>query len=231
VAPPTSPAPRRESALSRQRIIDAAIELLDDKGEVGLTFRALATRLSTGPGAIYWHVTNKGELLTAAAASALAPALTARDQDTPQDTVRRAALGVFDSVRAHPWIGGQLAGPASQRPAMLTILERLGQQVSRLGVPPEERFAIASALLNYILGVAAHEAANQRHVGVDADRAAILAAESLAWQRLDPATYPFLHEVSDRMSTHDDREQFLTGIDLILAGITSPTPWNEPDAP
>ncbi|MBJ6764564.1 helix-turn-helix transcriptional regulator [Myxococcaceae bacterium JPH2] len=54
---------RREDALSRARIIEAAVELLDDEGESGLTFRALATRLATGAGAIYWHIANKNELL------------------------------------------------------------------------------------------------------------------------------------------------------------------------
>src|SRR3954470_15595882 len=49
------PAERREDALSRERIVGAAIELLDVMGEGGLTFRALAAHLKTGPGAIYWH--------------------------------------------------------------------------------------------------------------------------------------------------------------------------------
>ena len=43
-------AQRRTDALSRERIVDAAIELLDAEGESGLTFRALAARLATGPG-------------------------------------------------------------------------------------------------------------------------------------------------------------------------------------
>ncbi|GAA1938738.1 hypothetical protein GCM10009754_02190 [Amycolatopsis minnesotensis] len=41
------------------------MELLDAGGEGGLTFRALTERLATGPGAIYWHAANKGELLGA----------------------------------------------------------------------------------------------------------------------------------------------------------------------
>ena len=57
---------RREDALSRDRIIEAAIGLLDSTGEAGLTFRALSEQLATGPGAIYWHIANKGDLLVAA---------------------------------------------------------------------------------------------------------------------------------------------------------------------
>ena len=57
---------RRTEALSRERIIEAAVELLDADGEGGLTFRVLTERLATGPGAIYWHVANKDELLSTA---------------------------------------------------------------------------------------------------------------------------------------------------------------------
>ena len=35
--------------------------ILDEGGEGALTFRALAARLATGSGAIYWHVTDKAE--------------------------------------------------------------------------------------------------------------------------------------------------------------------------
>ena len=59
-------AQRRQESLSRERIIDAAIALLDSDGESGLTFRTLSERLATGPGAIYWHIANKSDLLTSA---------------------------------------------------------------------------------------------------------------------------------------------------------------------
>ena len=74
---------RRTEALSRERIVEAAVELLDAAGAGGLTFRALTERLATGPGAIYWHVANKGELLgaaTEAVVAALTAAVDGRDE-------------------------------------------------------------------------------------------------------------------------------------------------------
>ena len=52
MAPKAQRAQRREEPLSRERIVAAAVELLDTAGEGGLTFRALTERLATGPGAI-----------------------------------------------------------------------------------------------------------------------------------------------------------------------------------
>jgi predicted Zn-dependent protease len=51
------------------------------------------------------------------------------------------------------------------------------------------------------------------------DRSAFLAAVAARWTRLDPAEYPFVHRMAAQLAGHDDREQFLAGIDLILAGI------------
>src|SRR3984957_395731 len=67
---------RRTDALSKERIVDAAIEILDAEGESALTFRALAGRLATGSGAIYWHVANKNDLLAAAAGGVIARVMT-----------------------------------------------------------------------------------------------------------------------------------------------------------
>src|SRR6185312_7734253 len=104
MAKATRGAERREDALSRERIVDAAIALLDDEGEDGLTFRALATRLSTGPGAIYWHIANKSELLLAASDAVVARALgEVPASATPREAIHGIAAGVFDAIDDHPW--------------------------------------------------------------------------------------------------------------------------------
>ncbi|MET8868071.1 TetR/AcrR family transcriptional regulator C-terminal domain-containing protein [Nonomuraea sp. NPDC004580] len=49
--------------ITRERIVAAALDLLNDKGMDALTVRALASRLGVGAPALYWHVRNKQELL------------------------------------------------------------------------------------------------------------------------------------------------------------------------
>jgi len=209
---------RREDALSRERIVAAAVELLDAAGESGLTFRALSARLKTGPGAIYWHVANKDELLGAATDAVLAGTLVPAAGQTPEQAIREIALGLFDAIDEHAWVGAQMSRTASQS-ATLRIFERIGRQVQALGVPAEAQFYAASAVLNYILGVAGQNAANARTQSPGTSRADVLGAESAIWTRLDPAEYPFIHTVAGQLRDHDDREQFLAGIDLILKGI------------
>ena len=143
---------RREESLSRDRIIEASIELLDSSGESGLTFRALSERLATGPGAIYWHIANKNDLLTAACEAVVARTMNETVVTTPEATIRAVALGWFDVIGAHPWVGSALTGSPGLSP-IVRILERIGQQIRALGVPDEQQWASVGALMAYILGV------------------------------------------------------------------------------
>lgn len=49
--------------ITRERIVEAALELLNDEGMDALTVRKLAARLGVGAPALYWHLRNKQELL------------------------------------------------------------------------------------------------------------------------------------------------------------------------
>lgn len=209
---------RRADALSRERIIEAAIEILDADGENALTFRALAARLATGSGAIYHHVADKSALLAAAADGIITRALAGAGTETdPREAIRAIALGLFDTIDVHPWVGAQLhRHPWS---ALLQIFEGIGVRIQALGVPEGRQFNSASVLANYILGSAAQNAENARSHVAGTDRTAFLGAVVAQWTRHDPARYPFVHEVAAQLRDHDDRDQFLAGIDLILAGI------------
>lgn len=225
---------RRTEALSRERIVEAAVDLLDAAGEGGLTFRALTERLATGPGAVYWHVANKDELLAAATEGVVTTALTeaaAPPEDSPRDGVRAVALGLSGAVEEHPWLATQLALQLARNPwgtVTARIFESLGRRVRALGLPESGWFTATSALLHYILGAAGQNAANATAPGTATGRAEFLGAVSAAWKDLDPDDYPFTRAVADQMREHDDREQFLAGIDFVLTGITTLHPPGAP---
>ena len=207
---------RRTDALSKQRIVDAAIEILDAGGEGALTFRALAARLATGAGAIYWHVADKNDLLAATTNDVIARVMTdVVSGAEPPEAIRAIALGMFDAIDAHPWVGAQLSSEPWQT-AILQIFEGIGGQLQALGVPERAQFDSASVLVSYVLGLAGQYAAGARLLPPETERSDFLATVAA---QVDPAEYPFVHQVATQLREHDDREQFLAGIDLILAGI------------
>ncbi|WP_375480991.1 TetR/AcrR family transcriptional regulator [uncultured Jatrophihabitans sp.] len=213
---------RRSDALSRERIIATAVAILDADGESALTFRSLAAALATGPGAIYWHVANKDELLAAATDAIVAGVTAAAPADaSPHDQIRTVALGLFDAIDAHPWIGSHLAREPWQL-ASMRIVEAMGSRLTDLGAPAAQHFNVATALASYVCGAAAQNAANARSASPDVDRDTALATAARRWTELDEAEFPFVRRIAAQLPGHDDREQFLAGVDLILAGTARP---------
>ena len=213
-------APRRAEALTRDVIVKAATEILDDEGEDALTLRALTVRLATGYGAIYHHVADRNDLLAAATDHAIAHIVTDLVADAePRQALRALAGGLFDAIDAHPWIGAQLIREP-WRPALMDVYESIGQQLRAFGVPEQALPDSAGVLVNYILGVAGQNAANARALASSKmDRSTFLDTVAAQWAQLDPARYPSMHKALTQLREHDDREQFLTGVDLIIAGI------------
>ncbi|KAK1186228.1 TetR/AcrR family transcriptional regulator C-terminal domain-containing protein [Streptomyces sp. NBS 14/10] len=215
-------APRRTAGLSRELIIETAIELLDSGGEKALTLRELTVRLSTGYGAIYHHVADKNDLLATAADDVITGVLSGAVTDAdPRTALRRLALGLFDAIDAHPWVGAELSRQP-WRPALLDFYETIGRSLDALDVPEKARVDAAGTLMNYVLGVAAQNAANARlRAGSDTDRETFLEHAAAQWAQIDPGRYPFVHAAATQLREHDDREQFLVGVDIFLAGISA----------
>lgn len=214
---------RRRDALSASGIVRAAIEILESDGEDALTFRSLADRLSTGAGAIYYHVASKGELLEAAAAELVAGVTgstgvaSPRPRSASDSSVRTLMLEVFDLIDAHSWLGSQLAR-APWQAAVLFIFEAVGERLVIAGVPDRHRFDVASALVQYVLGAAGQRAASAR-IPLGAGRAACLKKVAEDWtSRAGRDQLPFVHSMAGQLADHDDRQQFAAGVDLIFAG-------------
>src|SRR3954469_7069845 len=80
-------------ALTRQKIEDAAMEILRSYGLADLSMRRLARDLGVQPGALYWHVKNKQELLGVRAGQFLA-AVPEPDAGRPDAPEEQASGGV-----------------------------------------------------------------------------------------------------------------------------------------
>jgi AcrR family transcriptional regulator len=221
VTDPRPRAARRSEALSRARIVQAAIEILDEGGADALTFRVLAAHLSTGPGAIYHHVADRADLLATAANEVITSVLELTGSRGPQQDVRAVMLGAFDAIEAHPWLGTQLAG-APWQPAVLQLLERVGSRLSALRVPEQAQFDAASVLVHHVLGFASQLDAVAHLPGTDTNRPVFLrrATRDLTRQG-DADEYPFITRIAEQLAGHDDREQYKNGVEVILAGIAT----------
>ena len=196
--------------------MQACVELLDAAGEDGLTVRALTAHLVTGRGAIYHHVSGKDDMLAAATDAVIRDvvAAAAGDQD-PAQALRLLALGIFDAIDTHPWVGTQLA--RQPQPAVFRLWNGIGSLLDDFGVREADLSDAGSALVSYVLGASAQYAAGARQALDADDREEYLRQLAAQWAGNDSNPAP---AGAAALVDHDDRDQFLAGVEIFLAGIT-----------
>lgn len=79
--------------LSRETITAAAFNILGEYGLGDVSMRRVATALGVAPGALYWHIENKQDLIASLAAEIVRPLSTGTDAtDAPDVAALAAAL-------------------------------------------------------------------------------------------------------------------------------------------
>lgn len=68
---PMSPEEEKQRGLTRERLVESALSLVNEEGLDGLSMRALADRLEVKAASLYWHVRDRRELLDMVAESLL----------------------------------------------------------------------------------------------------------------------------------------------------------------
>jgi AcrR family transcriptional regulator len=203
--------PAGEPALSLERIVATAVDLLDTQGIDGLTMRRLADRLGSGAMSLYWHVDSKEEVFDLALDSMLEyrdPQQTLGPQDWRADVVHMVEDWRACMLR-HPWSASLLPRRALG-PNILARLELLGRTLSRAGVADADLNAGIWSLWNYVMGATVTRGSFELS---DADRAA-------AQQRLTDLSQRYPTIARSRLLLDDDWDgAFRKGLDFLLDGI------------
>jgi AcrR family transcriptional regulator len=203
--------PAGEPALSLERIVATAVDLLDTQGVDGLTMRRLADRLGSGAMSLYWHVDSKEEVFDLALDSVLEyrdPQQTLGPQDWRADVVHMVEDWRACMLR-HPWSASLLPRRALG-PNILARLELLGRTLSRAGVADADLNAGIWSLWNYVMGATVTRGSFELS---DADRAA-------AQRRLTDLSQRYPTIARSRLLLDDDWDgAFRKGLDFLLDGI------------
>jgi AcrR family transcriptional regulator len=93
--------PEDQRGLTRERLVEAALELIDQEGLEGLSMRALADRLHVKAASLYWHVRDRDELLELLADGILESVSKPRQRAAWRETVVATAAALRRTVAAH----------------------------------------------------------------------------------------------------------------------------------
>lgn len=195
--------------VDRRRILETALELLNEVGVDALSTRLIAERLGVRQPALYWHFKNKRALLDAMNGEILARAHEARvprPGETWQDFLRRnggsfraALLAYRDGARVH---AGTEAAPDD-----LDHVEAQALVLVRAGFSPAQAMQLFIAVSRYVVGCVLEEQASP-------------ATGSTEQARLDEAAqaYPILAEAMAHYRESGHAGLFERGLDLMVKG-------------
>jgi AcrR family transcriptional regulator len=189
---------RMRDTLTRDQIVKAAMDLLDDEGLAGLNMRALGKRLDSAATAVYWHVGSKENLLGLASDQAW------HEIPLPDPTAAgwraaatRMATDLYAMLTRHPWVvqamgGFVLYGPGRARhdDHILAIYEAAGFTGALVD-------QAATSVFTYVLGNALGPAAAgalTRKLGRDGGDAGERMRDSMAKASEIAARYPRLRD-------------------------------------
>ncbi|UFS97043.1 TetR/AcrR family transcriptional regulator C-terminal domain-containing protein [Nocardia huaxiensis] len=202
---------RREQALSVDRIVAAAVQILDTEGLPGLTMRALAQHLSAGAPTLYWHVRNKDDVIDLAVDQIFGEITVPDPAGKPwRDTAAVLAIAWRTVLVSHPWMPTAAIHRLNLGPNFSRQLELLQATLHRAGFTGSELMAATWLIYNHVIGSAASEAAltidaHTRHAGLQLLRA-----------RAD--LYPTLAETG-YLDDDNWQENFNTGLAYMLDGL------------
>jgi AcrR family transcriptional regulator len=207
--------------LTRERIIAAALAIVDAQGLDSLSLRGVAARLGVTPMPLYRHVADRDELV-----DLVVEALLARDApvtDLPQEwdaLLETIAWRTRETLLSHPAVYDALRRRALTTPSAMHGMESLLESFARAGLPADAAVAAYTAVLMPVLGNVAllhgrREALAAEGRGEAEERARITALLT----GLDEAEFPLLSSQGAEFVRMLDDDVFAWGLQVVLDGL------------
>ena len=209
-------AAKRRAALTRERILQAAISLADRDGIESLSMRKLGQELGVEAMSLYNHVRNKIDMLDGMVD------LVFGEIDLPANGVdwrtamRKRAISAREVLLRHPWAIGLMESRATPGPATLRHHDAVLASLRTAGFSVDLAAHAYSILDGYIYGFTLTELTLPFRNSEVAE-----VAESIM-EGFRPGEYPYLAEMAvDRAMKpgYNYGDEFEYGLDLILDGI------------
>jgi AcrR family transcriptional regulator len=213
-------APAMRPALSRDRIVEAAIALVDEGGPDALTMRAVAQRLGAGAMSLYRHVSGREELLDlvlAAMAAEIAETPLTGDWRTDLTAIAR---DVRASLLRRPHLTVLMTSRSGRGGAELPMLDRTLGVLRGAGFGRRGAVLANHALGNYVAGAALWEAIGLAGATGE-DRAARRQAAADVAAATPPAQFPSLAWVGPKLVAGSVDERFEFGLVCLLDGFAA----------
>ncbi|MFE6711772.1 TetR/AcrR family transcriptional regulator [Streptomyces sp. NPDC057695] len=217
------------AGLDRDRIVAAAMRMLDEEGLAKLSMRKLATELGVTAMSLYWYVDTKDDIIEFAIDRAYGevdlPAVEAAGDW--RDMIRVLALEYRRMLVRHPWMSPSAGQYLNVGPHAIAVGAKIQEAVRVTGLPIHHQPGATSAVFQFVYGYGTIESQFGRRAAEAGMSQDDFYVESIRAFRDDPGMAEALEpvaEILDERASHGsvteiwDRD-FAYALDVLIAGI------------
>jgi AcrR family transcriptional regulator len=196
--------------LSRRRVLEEAVRLVDREGLEALTMRRLGAELGVEAMSLYNHVPNKSALLDGMVEVLLGELeIPPKDQGW-EERIREGYRAFRRLAREHPYVFPLLVTRPPDTMDGVWLVEEFLRTLQEAGFGKERALHAFRVLSSYTFGYAMAEI---RGFALEPD------GSRLGAHRLSPDEFPHLSELKHQLEEVDHDAEFEFGLDLILNGL------------
>src|ERR1022692_2691418 len=148
---------RRDKVLSRDEIVQAAMALADAEGAGAVNMRRIAKEIGVGAMSLYWHVTDKEQLLDLMLDAVEGEDGTAELSGDWREDLARIARQKRRALLRHPWVADFMSGRPPYGPNALLQIERSLAVLDDLSLGTRTALQILMTIDTFVTGSVLHE--------------------------------------------------------------------------
>jgi AcrR family transcriptional regulator len=212
--------------LSRERIITAAVELIEREGVEAVSMRRIASLLGSGVMSLYNHVPSKAAVLDGVAERVMSGIDFTTDPDASwEDQVRAQARAFRQIARVYPRSTMVVVSRPVSSAVALRPMEHALATLRNAGFAPDDAVRVVRAFVAYVGGSLLREVGvapglePQRPLSQDQ---AVRSADRPTG--LNPAEFPQVMSMSAELLRRDHDADFEFGLDLLVRAVSDLRP-------
>ena len=222
-----SPRSRRDRpakpALSREAIVDAALQIVAEEGLDALSMRRLAQALDTGAASLYVYVANRNELWELVFDAAVGTVETeATDPPRWREQLHGLAGRMVEMMaRTYPGMARVAMAHIPSGDNVLRVAESVASLL-KAGGAGDQAAAYALDLVSSYATTIAYEQSLYAQLYEDPEHAEREVAKIAArFASVAPERYPTIAALGKELTSGDGDERFALGLDVIINGLLS----------
>lgn len=219
--------PRRDTSLTPERIIDAALRISDTEADLDrLTVRRLASELGVGTMTLYSYFRSKEDILDAMADHVLGRMTLPPEPDPgPAEALRTVGHAFLAMMRDHPSVVRLFASRVTDsRAALRGAMESVLQRLVDAGIPGPTAVRCYGFLITYAIGFASYQTPRQWGRGDGELGAEERRQRSHFYAALPIDQFPQVVALADEVADLPSDGQFEAGLEAYIDTIVRTLP-------